>query len=769
MGMSNESSSNCPECGAPLPGSAPAGLCPNCLMALNLKTETVFTDDSRATQLPLPPDQIAPHFPQLEILECLGRGGMGVVYKARQISLDRLVALKLLAPERADDAQFAERFAREAQALAALNHPNIVTIHDFGQAGGFYFLIMEFVDGANLRQLLRSRRFTPEEALAIVPPLCGALQFAHDRGIVHRDIKPENLLLDKDGRVKVADFGVAKMIRSGNGDAAGESAVPADARHSAAGTPGYSAPEQKSDPRHADSRADIYSLGVVFYEMLTGELPGKVIQPPSKKVQVDVRIDEIVLRALEKEPEQRYQTAEQFRTQIETMTAAPAGTPPRREPESASRRSPLWDNAWASCTLSFVVGLSIAGVWGYFSDLRNGQVGWFIGRMVFVPLFAAGLTWLFFRLTQNRAANVPDSAGGGASPSSKAGWLFSASRPAFLIVGLLAGVFITGAFILDTALYEYSREVVPIEAKQPDVSLRPLSSVPLEHSIVRVVNGGSAEVPLGNGVSVEVIGVLRNPRNSDAWLKPDGTVFESAPAEVVQLARARGLGSSDLEITPDNEVLVYYRIRTPQGVTIKTIGLRWQPRPLLLQSGRDGFPTVRDTEGKLRYTAAHFALREPLPAIDLTAEMVASNAHWDPVAEFDGTSTKELVPNCMVVFSPPRFDEKAKRHVIDVMHNLSRKDHTLRLMAHLEEGRQKEIDFHPGVLSGTPTKGYALVYPDEVKVDKVEKWVLERTPWLRGEIKNIALRPGSKPDLDASSESLINGDSPFPVEESQGR
>src|SRR5437588_8196457 len=125
MGMSTELLPKCPQCGAPLPANAPAGLCPGCLMALNLKTETVFTDDTPPAQPPLPQEQIAPHFPQLEIVEFLGRGGMGVVYKARQKALNRFVALKLLAPERVRDAKFAERFAREAQALAALNYPNI--------------------------------------------------------------------------------------------------------------------------------------------------------------------------------------------------------------------------------------------------------------------------------------------------------------------------------------------------------------------------------------------------------------------------------------------------------------------------------------------------------------------------------------------------------------------------------------------------------------------------------------------------------------------
>jgi serine/threonine protein kinase len=307
-------------------------------MALNLKSETVFTGDEPAAQAPLPPEQIAPHFPQLEILECLGRGGMGVVYKARQKTLNRLVALKLLAPERVDDPKFAERFAREAQALAALSHPNIVTIYDFGQAGGFYYLLMEFVDGANLRRLLRERKFTPEEALTIVPPLCDALQFAHDRGIVHRDIKPENLLLDKAGRVKIADFGIAKMLALGGDDAAATGTAPGEnATQNAVGTPGYSAPEQLASPQRVDRRADIYSLGVVFYELLTGELPGKPIEPPSRKVYLDARLDEVVLRALENEPERRYQHASQVKTAVETI----AGSPPGAAPPAGSPSLPV--------------------------------------------------------------------------------------------------------------------------------------------------------------------------------------------------------------------------------------------------------------------------------------------------------------------------------------------------------------------------------------------------------------------------------------------
>ncbi|MEO6052713.1 MAG: serine/threonine-protein kinase, partial [Chthoniobacterales bacterium] len=239
------------------------GLCAECLMKVGLGSLHA------ASQPFVPPsiEELSQHFPQLEILELLGRGGMGAVYKARQKHLDRFIALKILPPSSAHDPAFAERFTREAQALARLSHPNIVAVHDFGQTSGFFYFLMEYVDGLNLRQLMDTQKIDSKEALAIVPQICDALEYAHAKGIVHRDIKPENILLGKGGNVKIADFGLAKIITPDLNDLsltrAGE----------VMGTVHYMAPEQIEHPQEVDHRADIYSLGVVFYQMLTGELP----------------------------------------------------------------------------------------------------------------------------------------------------------------------------------------------------------------------------------------------------------------------------------------------------------------------------------------------------------------------------------------------------------------------------------------------------------------------------------------------------------------
>lgn len=314
-----ESPSHCPDCGTAFPADSPQQLCPSCLFKQAFASRTVA--EPAGPQSPPPsPEEIADKFPQFEITECLGRGGMGVVYKARQKSLDRWVAIKILAPEKIGDEKFAGRFAREARTLALLNHPNIVTVFDYGETDGLYYIVMEFIDGVNLRDLLRDGKIESSQALTIIPPICEALQYAHDKGIVHRDIKPENLLIDREGRVKIADFGIASLI-----GATGEQS----------GTPPYMAPEQSAH-NTVDHRADIYALGAVLYEMLTGERPASPLDLPSQKVQLDIRIDDIVLRALSKEPERRYRTADEFRTVVQTITPdrtvppeAPAATTPK--------------------------------------------------------------------------------------------------------------------------------------------------------------------------------------------------------------------------------------------------------------------------------------------------------------------------------------------------------------------------------------------------------------------------------------------------------
>jgi predicted Ser/Thr protein kinase len=314
----------CPHCGKPLTTLSVQGICPECMLQAGLGTQGPDATEAKFT----PPsiEKLAPYFPQLELLELLGRGGMGAVYKARQRELNRLVALKVLPSEKAErDPAFAERFAREARALAQLAHPNIVAVHDFGQAGGHCYLLMEYVDGLNLRQLLQRGTMKPEEAVAIVPFICEALQFAHQHGIVHRDIKPENILVDSQGRVKIADFGIAKII-----GAETERTNLTEPRQTI-GTPHYMAPEQVEKPSTVDHRADIYSLGVVFYEMLTGELPLGRFASPSQKVQVDVRLDEVVLRALEKEPSRRYQQASQVKTAVDTILSEPIGSQSMRQ------------------------------------------------------------------------------------------------------------------------------------------------------------------------------------------------------------------------------------------------------------------------------------------------------------------------------------------------------------------------------------------------------------------------------------------------------
>lgn len=336
--MTESLSSFCPACGTALSDESPGGLCPACLMRQAMQPTAGGPPETETPGL----SAVAAAFPQWEVLSLLGRGGMGAVFKIRQPKLNRLAALKIIPASLAErDSAFAGRFEREGELLARLHHPNIVNVHDSGRSGDFYYLLMEHVDGVNLRQAMLARRFTPEQALAVVPKICEALQYAHEEGVLHRDIKPENILLDSKGRVKLADFGIAKLM----GSAAANGASVSDRNNevndsgtnaeteagngddgsltklgSALGTPRYMAPEQAVFPREVDHRADIYSLGVVFYELLTGQLPtAAAFSPPSAYAAVDHRVDDIVRQALEKERELRQRSAGEMKTQVETL------------------------------------------------------------------------------------------------------------------------------------------------------------------------------------------------------------------------------------------------------------------------------------------------------------------------------------------------------------------------------------------------------------------------------------------------------------------
>lgn len=317
-----KNSTNCGQCDSPIPADAPGGICPQCLLGLGMlpdayRPTSAMPEGSHSESFSVPgAEQLLNRFPDLEILHLIGQGGMGAVYQARQKNLDRLVALKILSPRLENDPTFTERFMREAKTLAKLSHPNIVTVYNFGQAEEMYFLVMEYVDGVNLRDTIQAKTLDPQKAMVIIPQICDALQYAHDKGVVHRDIKPENILVNTDGDVKIADFGLAKLLDPSAQDFALTST------RQVMGTLKYMSPEQIEKPETVDHRADLYSLGVVFYELLTGELPIGRFSLPSEKADVNQQLDKVVLKTLEKEPDQRYQQASHIKTAVSDAQAA---------------------------------------------------------------------------------------------------------------------------------------------------------------------------------------------------------------------------------------------------------------------------------------------------------------------------------------------------------------------------------------------------------------------------------------------------------------
>ena len=321
--------------------------------------------------------------PGYDLLEILGRGGMGEVWRSRQKSLGREVAIKLLPPKLSKDPESVARFEKEATALASLSHAHIIQIIDRGISGDHYYLVMEYVQGRSLRELMNAGEISFRQALKLTLQICAAIDYAHQKQIIHRDLKPENILIDTEGQAKVADFGLAGI---GNSD----TRLNLTATAVAMGTMNYMAPEQRRDAKNVDGRADIYSLGVVLYEMLTGEIPIGRFKLPSERVgQLDPRVDAVVAKALETDPNARYPRAGMMANDLETILGTASERPsqmPSTSRKTISTPRQLVVKGWRGLRLALTIigalataGLLLKWAFGPASGNLRGQSGSSVG------------------------------------------------------------------------------------------------------------------------------------------------------------------------------------------------------------------------------------------------------------------------------------------------------------------------------------------------------------------------------------------------------
>ncbi len=277
----------------------------------------------------------------------LGSGGMAVVFRGRQLSLNRNVAIKILSKDLAKNKLFIQRFSSEAAVLASLNHPNIVSVIDRGHDGDAYFIVMEYVEGETLKDRLRREgKLAQEQVLQIGDQVLAGLEYAHRRGVVHRDIKPGNIMVNREEMVKIADFGLAHLAKS-------EGGLDVTRDNQTMGTLKYMAPEQLTSAKNIDQRTDIYSFGVCLYELLTGKLPLGMFKMPSEvDGALDMRWDEIILRSLRMDPSERYASAEEMARALRELATTPRITQAQREKEedaAAKVRAEVSLTACARC------------------------------------------------------------------------------------------------------------------------------------------------------------------------------------------------------------------------------------------------------------------------------------------------------------------------------------------------------------------------------------------------------------------------------------
>ena len=289
------------------------------------------------------PGELQSHLTSYDSIKLLAVGGMGAVYKARQISLNRPVAIKVLTHACSASMQFRQIFKCEAQVMAKLNHPNLVSIYDYGEVNGMLYIVMQFVEGKSLHEAANGRAVAQNEAATLISSISTALGHAHASGILHRDIKPANILIDSKLSPVVVDFGLAHHAQEST--MKGETVF---------GTPGYTAPEVLVPPYRADQRADVFSLGVLFHELLTGQLPQSPYLPPSRLAPVDQRYDAVVMRAIHPTPALRYTSTLALAEDLDEilsgkeLTASPLLLTPVSHPQLVSATNPAVDSAPAA-------------------------------------------------------------------------------------------------------------------------------------------------------------------------------------------------------------------------------------------------------------------------------------------------------------------------------------------------------------------------------------------------------------------------------------